>query len=189
MRNIVAAVAYSLLTVAAVPASASTIVFQNDFSSGLSDQESVTGRFFASDGYVGHHGAYYTNSEISSYSINSINELHGAVLNFDLDYRGESGYDFLTILKDGVQVSRWSGFIGPVTINLGGVGSGSKITFRFTSDGSVVNTGVKIDNVRIVADSVSAVPEPATWMLMLGGFGMVGATMRYRRRSIAVVTA
>ncbi|MBB4617087.1 PEPxxWA-CTERM sorting domain-containing protein [Sphingomonas abaci] len=31
--------------------------------------------------------------------------------------------------------------------------------------------------------TVAAVPEPATWALMLVGFAMVGATARYRRRS------
>ncbi|KQU55881.1 hypothetical protein ASG67_07175 [Sphingomonas sp. Leaf339] len=37
--------------------------------------------------------------------------------------------------------------------------------------------------------SVSAVPEPGTWALMLVGFGMVGAASRYRRRSVKFVTA
>jgi hypothetical protein len=32
----------------------------------------------------------------------------------------------------------------------------------------------------------TAVPEPATWAMMLLGFGMVGATARYRRRNSAV---
>ena len=31
-----------------------------------------------------------------------------------------------------------------------------------------------------------AVPEPATWGMMLAGFGIVGGTMRYRRRSTKV---
>jgi len=35
----------------------------------------------------------------------------------------------------------------------------------------------------------SAVPEPATWALMLVGFAMVGATARFRRRSTKVVYA
>jgi len=39
---------------------------------------------------------------------------------------------------------------------------------------------VLLDNV-----SLSAVPEPATWGLMLVGFGLVGAGMRTRRRSVA----
>lgn len=31
----------------------------------------------------------------------------------------------------------------------------------------------------------AAVPEPATWAMMIGGFGMIGATMRRRHRSVA----
>jgi PEP-CTERM motif len=31
-----------------------------------------------------------------------------------------------------------------------------------------------------------AVPEPATWALMIGGFGAIGGTMRYRRRRTSV---
>lgn len=37
--------------------------------------------------------------------------------------------------------------------------------------------------------SVTAVPEPATWAMMLVGFGMVGATARYRRRKSNVAFA
>jgi hypothetical protein len=31
----------------------------------------------------------------------------------------------------------------------------------------------------------SAAPEPATWLMMLGGFGMLGATMRRRKASVS----
>ena len=34
-----------------------------------------------------------------------------------------------------------------------------------------------------------AVPEPATWAMMIGGFGAIGGAMRYRRRKIAVTYA
>lgn len=37
--------------------------------------------------------------------------------------------------------------------------------------------------------SVTAVPEPATWGMMLVGFGMIGATARYRRRKTTAVFA
>ncbi len=48
---------------------------------------------------------------------------------------------------------------------------------RFSSS---VNS-LEADNVRFTA----AVPEPATWAMMLVGFGMVGTGMRYRNRKTA----
>jgi hypothetical protein len=52
---------------------------------------------------------------------------------------------------------------------------------RFTSSVD----SLEADNVRFTA----AVPEPATWAMMLVGFGMVGATARYRRRKSNVAYA
>ena len=43
-----------------------------------------------------------------------------------------------------------------------------------------MSMGVRISGV------AAAVPEPATWAMMLLGFGMVGAASRYRRRKVAV---
>lgn len=48
---------------------------------------------------------------------------------------------------------------------------------RFLSD----SPALEVDNV------VFAVPEPSTWMLMLMGFGLVGQSMRVRRRNVRVV--
>ncbi|MBB3694679.1 PEPxxWA-CTERM sorting domain-containing protein [Sphingomonas sp. BK580] len=46
--------------------------------------------------------------------------------------------------------------------------------------GDKVVDGFKLANVTVT----SAVPEPATWMMMIGGFAMVGAAVR-RRKSVA----
>jgi hypothetical protein len=51
----------------------------------------------------------------------------------------------------------------------------SKLTLSSTDNGS---GGVFFDGL-----SVTAVPEPATWALMIGGFGMAGALLRRQRRS------
>lgn len=37
-------------------------------------------------------------------------------------------------------------------------------------------------NVPVVSPPVAAVPEPATWMMMIGGFGLIGCAMRRRVR-------
>ncbi|NJC34322.1 hypothetical protein GGR88_001796 [Sphingomonas jejuensis] len=49
--------------------------------------------------------------------------------------------------------------------------------------------GAQGDGFRINSISVAAVPEPATWAMMIAGFGMVGAGMRRRAGRTATVTA
>jgi PEP-CTERM motif len=47
-------------------------------------------------------------------------------------------------------------------------------------------TGYGLQTTFIYGNAVGAVPEPATWAMMLAGFGIVGGTMRYRRRKMSV---
>lgn len=57
------------------------------------------------------------------------------------------------------------------------VAASSSTTLSFASQ-DATSFGAALDNV-----SVAAVPEPATWAMMILGFGLVGGSMR-RRRSI-----
>jgi len=59
-----------------------------------------------------------------------------------------------------------------------GTGNTETITLAATVPG---NGGVFFDDVSVSG----AVPEPATWALMIGGFGMAGATLRRRRMILA----
>jgi hypothetical protein len=43
-----------------------------------------------------------------------------------------------------------------------------------------------LDDIRVTFASQSAVPETATWGMMIAGFGMMGAALRTRRRSTTV---
>ena len=56
---------------------------------------------------------------------------------------------------------------------------GGTFTAVAFSDGQIIGTGT--------STFTSAVPEPATWAVMLAGFGGVGAAMRSRRRRAAAV--
>jgi len=54
-------------------------------------------------------------------------------------------------------------------------------TLFFTNTAGGTSGGIYLDNVSIVGPEAVAVPEPATWALMISGFGLAGAALRRRR--------
>lgn len=60
--------------------------------------------------------------------------------------------------------------------------NGSKFTVAFSNLHGVTFGDNATSTVTVTVDSI--VPEPASWALMIGGFGMAGATLR-RRRALA----
>ena len=66
--------------------------------------------------------------------------------------------------------------------------SGTSYTLRFQGV-AVVDDTAFIDQVALNTLSVTPnpVPEPAAWALMIGGFGLAGASLRARRRRLAPV--
>ena len=61
------------------------------------------------------------------------------------------------------------------------VGTGNVETIRLTATNGG-NAGVFFDNISVS----TAVPEPATWAMMIMGFGVAGALLRRRRIYVAV---
>jgi len=53
--------------------------------------------------------------------------------------------------------------------------------FRFAETDNQSNFTAGLDNVSVIG---GAVPEPASWAMMLGGFGLVGGAMRRRRTAV-----
>lgn len=63
----------------------------------------------------------------------------------------------------------------------GFISDGATISRVRVTASSLAQDFVAFDNITFVsAPTLSAVPEPAAWALMLGGFGLVGAAMRRR---------
>jgi hypothetical protein len=59
-------------------------------------------------------------------------------------------------------------------------------TVTFTTDGS---DGYSVDYVALLGTVGGAVPEPATWGMMMVGFGLAGASLRRRRQQATAAHA
>lgn len=98
-------------------------------------------------------------------------------------------YEFL--LKGGQLTYRIDGiaYTGLAAVSGGGpllvIGDGSGPTP--TGRGSMTIHGIAFDNAPNFA--LASVPEPGSWAMMIGGFGLAGAMLRRRRKESVAVTA
>lgn len=81
-------------------------------------------------------------------------------------------FDAANILLETINFSSF-----PSTHNFGATGI-SRVAFSTSS-------AFGVDDFNI--GNIAAVPEPATWAMMIAGFGMIGFAMRSRRRTTTVV--
>jgi hypothetical protein len=77
----------------------------------------------------------------------------------------------------------WQTFAGAANIASDGLYS---VSFVFNTD-RFPSKDVVIDQVYIIAGNppLPAIPEPATWAMLIAGFGLVGAAMRRRQAALA----
>jgi hypothetical protein len=67
---------------------------------------------------------------------------------------------------------------------------GQNIFLRFIDfDATGSDDGLSIDNFRVEAFALGAVPEPETWAMMITGFGFVGGALRQRKAARKTVLA
>lgn len=134
-------------------------------------------------------GAHYGSDVLSSnYSAVTFTFDH-AVTAFALDF-GSYGRGF-TSLSD-----IFSFTVAGLGTQTASSNAGASAFFGFTStvgfNSITIDTGVNTqriyDNVAISAPAATGVvPEPATWAMFIGGFGLVGGALRRRRMTIAFV--
>lgn len=75
-------------------------------------------------------------------------------------------------------------FIGSIAFDVSSTGTlvNPFPTFQFGRL-RITDTGNHFSLDNLVASGVSGVPEPATWAMMIGGFGLTGGMMRRRRQA------
>lgn len=102
-----------------------------------------------------------------------------ALRGWGADFRGFNDSEIRTqVFLDGLEVST-AMTVGDTTRFIGFVSDTAFTTLEFRG---IVNDVFGVDNV---AGAVAAVPEPATWALMIGGFGLAGASLRRRKAMVA----
>lgn len=116
-----------------------------------------------------------------------------AVSAFQFDWGSIDDYNTLTINSTGADpvIVPGSNFINPANGNQVSPGTNGLFSVYGTA-GETFNSitltsssnSFEIDNL---ATSVSGVPEPGAWALMITGFGLAGASLRRRRATVAAV--
>ncbi|MEW5687010.1 MAG: PEPxxWA-CTERM sorting domain-containing protein [Pseudomonadota bacterium] len=204
---------------AATAADAATTIFSQNFSGGLGANESVSGNFKVANGQMGHENHYSNNEYSYYQISLDLTGYTSALLEFDFSIDSEINYDGFNVLAstDTVFTSATellapqnAGFYGTMGNNFARLGkyavSGKyagkptfdlsqfagqtvNLRFQFQSDQFAFKPGVRMDNLKITGNAIGAVPEPATWALMIGGFGMAGATLRRSRQTALRIRA
>lgn len=111
----------------------------------------------------------------------------GSVSAFQFDWGSIDSYNTLSIASTGgpAIIIPGSNFTNPANGNQ--ISPGTNGLFTVTGTAGEMFTGItltssansfEIDNLAVK----SAVPEPTTWMMMILGFGIVGYSLRSRRR-------
>jgi hypothetical protein len=198
---------------AGLPAHAATITFEaapfgGGFTgpiteSGFTYTKASGGLFVESFGHPGHdmEGTAIEGGGV----LDIVQSSSGAFTFFSLDYAAYAGTGV------GSQTLHITGYLGGLavgadTYTLANTSSASPAFSNWTLESASSLAGVKIDDLKITlnggltdsslffqaVDNVvlgsATVPEPATWAMMLVGFGAVGATLR-ARRGMASATA
>ncbi len=181
-------------------ASASNIIFSDDFESGslapwsvAGDINNVTeGDYSGCCGFITSHpdnrvaafgGGFGTGNEVLSLSfVDVVGRTY--FLSYDWAFVGGQANSLEATAGDMTHGFCCSGSIDfdssfmHDTIKFVGTGLD---TVRFSvQDNPLDSTDTVIDNVKL------SVPEPASWALMIAGFGLAGAALRRRRTALAV---
>ena len=131
--------------------------------------------------------AYQNTGGAISWTVNGLSPLHSYQLMFNaVGGSNQVGVDPIAVNFTGATgtsantfTPATTGWVGDAVSFVANQGSVT-ITFQGSSNPGNLLTG--IDNLRVT----SAVPEPASWALMLVGFGGLGAALRMsRRRQVA----
>lgn len=213
-KNITSCLAVAGMALAALPASANTLITNGDFGSGTFSGWTTTGQVdIAATPYFGFNspawGNYFAafnsgNMPADGTLYQAIATTAGKAYSLTFDY-GVNYYDrgdgslgqsiMASVLDSTTQnvlatTSVFSNSVALVTSTLNFVATSNSSIIKFTDDPSnnSYNVDGGIDYVSVTDAVTAAVPEPTTWAMMFAGLGVIGLAMRRRTKVIATVS-
>lgn len=120
-------------------------------------------------------GLFASSSDSASPFTVTFTSLQSTVSFINVSYSNvlANAYDSSNVLVDFLVNTTGGGASGPLSLNGSGI---SYVVF------SAASGQFGIDNLSFAA---GAVPEPASWAMLIAGFGLVGAAMRHRKLAAA----
>ena len=128
---------------------------------------------------------YTVNTFVSTADPDGASALFAAANNPNSDGPGGTSLGFTSTAER-------SGAGGTVRVNFGANGleaageRSATYIFRTSATGYGPGTFTSTDGSTVTVTAFSPAPEPASWALMLAGFGLMGYSMRSARRKVAV---
>lgn len=150
--------------------------------------DSVSGVRAQPAGSTGGYGAVGPSNDQSSATLDL--SAFGAISSITFLWGSVDIYNSLSILGTGVMFSGGDQGVSPSNGDQTNPNSNRLVTLTFTGADRWNVTGLtfsstgnafEFDNVNV---TTAAVPEPASWALMLSGFGAIGGAIRRRRKSV-----
>lgn len=148
--------------------------------------DATQGAFYGVGGFVNGVNSYATFMGNGT-SFSSISVFIGTIDNYNLVTLLDTAGNMLATYNGEQIFGNSTTFPGSQNLRATFTGTNGQTFGGIKFSSNTGQSSFEFDNLAFTV--AAAVPEPATWAMMLVGFGMIGATARYRRRSTKAVLA
>lgn len=84
----------------------------------------------------------------------------------------------------------WQGGVVDLSVPIALAAGWNTLSFRYSGNAQGGwDEAWGLDSLKVTGGAAGAVPEPASWVMLITGFGFVGAALRSRRKARPVVSA